>query len=37
MTEAMGGRIIAERSPMGGLRIRIVLPVSLPADGPMDA
>ncbi|HEY8169044.1 MAG TPA: DUF4118 domain-containing protein [Candidatus Limnocylindrales bacterium] len=36
MTEAMGGRIIAERSPMGGLRIRIVLPVSLPADGPMD-
>jgi two-component system sensor histidine kinase KdpD len=30
MTEAMGGRIFAEPSPLGGLRIRIRLPLAAP-------
>jgi two-component system sensor histidine kinase KdpD len=30
MTEAMGGRIFAEPSPLGGLRIRVRLPLAAP-------
>jgi signal transduction histidine kinase len=33
MTEAMGGRIDAQPSPLGGLRIRMRLPVAMLADG----
>ena len=33
MTEAMGGRIDAQPSPLGGLRIRMRLPVAILADG----
>jgi two-component system, OmpR family, sensor histidine kinase KdpD len=35
MTEAMGGTIDAEPSPMGGLRVRIRLPISRDEPGPL--